>query len=109
MTELTLDLAGQEAARCLLCYDPPCTQACPADIDPAGIIRSLRFNNFKGASEKLRGNNPSMVSCTELCSDGKNCEKACIRGRVDRPVKIEYLNWLVLNSESENVGGVVND
>ena len=32
----------EEAQRCLLCYDAPCSKACPAGTDPAKFIRSVR-------------------------------------------------------------------
>lgn len=51
-------LAIEEAARCLLCHDGPCSLACPAHTDPAKFIRSLRFRNLKGAAEAIRENNP---------------------------------------------------
>ena len=49
-----LRTAREEARRCLVCYDAPCSQACPAGTDPAKFIRSLRFNNVKGAAETIR-------------------------------------------------------
>ena len=39
----------EEASRCLLCYDAPCSKACPAKTNPARFIRAVRFRNFKGA------------------------------------------------------------
>jgi len=42
---LTPLLAIEEASRCLLCHDAPCSKACPAESDPAKFIRSLRFRN----------------------------------------------------------------
>ena len=49
--KLTPLLAIEEAARCLLCYDAPCSKACPAGTDPAKFIRSLRFRNIKRSEE----------------------------------------------------------
>ncbi len=36
----------EEAARCLLCKDAPCTKAC-SNGDPARAIRAIRFYNTK--------------------------------------------------------------
>ena len=47
-------LAMEEASRCLLCEDAPCSKGCPAGTDPAKFIRSLRFKNIKGAAETIR-------------------------------------------------------
>ena len=38
----------EEAARCLLCEDAPCSKACGKG-DPARAIRAIRFNNEKNA------------------------------------------------------------
>ena len=37
----TMTTVMQEAARCLLCHDAPCSQACPAHTNPAKFIRSF--------------------------------------------------------------------
>ena len=64
-----LRTAMEEASRCLLCHDAPCSKSCPAKTDPAKFIRSLRFRNIKGAAETIRENNPLaqksvlMVNC----------------------------------------------
>ncbi len=53
----TITTVMQEAARCLLCHDAPCSQACPAHTNPAKFIRSVLFRNVKGAAETIRENN----------------------------------------------------
>ena len=45
----TINTVMEEAQRCLLCLDAPCSKSCPAGTDPAKFIRSVRFRNFKGA------------------------------------------------------------
>ena len=42
----------EEASRCLLCQDAPCTKAC-ATGDPARAIRAIRFDNHKPALRRL--------------------------------------------------------
>ena len=66
---LTPRTAMEEAARCLLCHDAPCSQACPAGTDPAKFIRSIRFRNVKGAAETIRENNIMGGSCAYVCPD----------------------------------------
>ena len=41
-----------DISKCILCHDAVCTKACPT-MDPARIIRALRFDNAAGASMML--------------------------------------------------------
>ncbi len=74
----------EEAARCLLCHEAPCTAACPSGEDPARMIRALRFDNIKGAA--LRGSSCECISKETADADMSESEAACIR--TDSPVKI---------------------
>ena len=69
----------EEAQRCLLCYDAPCSKACPAGTDPAKFIRSVRFRNFKGAAETIRINNALGAVCARVCPTERYCESGCSR------------------------------
>lgn len=74
--------AKNESDGCLLCHNAPCTQKCSQGLDPAGVIRSFRFENTSGAAEAARDG--------KLCRacENKSCIEACLRGRLDRPVRI---------------------
>ena len=39
--------------RCALCQDAPCSAAC-GRLDPAGRLRSIWFDNEKGAAYRLQ-------------------------------------------------------
>ena len=69
----------EEAARCLLCEDAPCTKACGKG-DPARAIRAIRFDNAKNVGKWLDG-------CTD--ADFERAEQACIH--YDRPIRIREL------------------
>ena len=58
----------EEAGRCLLCQDAPCTKACGTG-DPARAIRAIRFGNHKLALSWVR-------ECTD--ADLERAEEACI-------------------------------
>jgi dihydropyrimidine dehydrogenase (NAD+) subunit PreA len=61
----------EEAARCLICHEPACTQACPKGIDAGKFVRSLRFDNLAGALDK--------AVCDCKPENGKApCESACV-------------------------------
>ena len=74
-----LDLAQAiaEADRCLLCHDAPCSEACPADTQPAEFIRKLRFKNMTGAIRTIKQNNILGGACGVLCPSSRLCEERC--------------------------------
>ena len=53
MTTHTLNIR-EEAARCLLCEEAPCTRAC-GNGDPARAIRAIRFDNAKNIGKWIGG------------------------------------------------------
>ena len=69
----------EEATRCLLCEDAPCTKACRTG-DPARAVRAIRFDNCKNVWRWI-----------EACSDAdlERAEQACIH--YDRPIRIKEL------------------
>lgn len=83
--------AIEEASRCLLCHDAPCSKGCPAGTDPAKFIRSIRFRNVKGAVETIREANILGATCARVCPYDKLCEEACSRTGIDRPIEIGRL------------------
>ena len=109
--------AMEEAARCLLCYDAPCSKGCPAGTDPAKFIRSIRFSNVKGAAETIRENNVLGGTCARVCPYDRLCEEACSRCGIDKPIEIgklqryaieqeEVFGMKTLNAPEKKVGNV---
>lgn len=91
--------AMEEAARCLLCHDAPCSQACPAGTDPAKFIRSIRFRNVMGAAETIRENNVMGGTCGYVCPYDRLCEGACSRCGIDKPIQIGRLQRYAIEQE----------
>ena len=50
---LTADQALQEAARCLYCFDAPCTRACPTAIDVPAFIKKIATGNLRGSANAI--------------------------------------------------------
>ena len=69
----------EEASRCLLCVDAPCSKPCKKG-DPARAIRAIRFGN-----ETLAGRWVAECNDQEL----EAAERACIH--YDRPIRIREL------------------
>ena len=69
----------QEASRCLICENAPCSRACKAG-DPARAVRAILFRNEANAGNWF-------APCSE--EDLMAAEKACIH--YDRPVRLRDL------------------
>jgi dihydropyrimidine dehydrogenase (NAD+) subunit PreT len=85
----------EESSRCLLCYDPPCSKMCPAGKDPASIIMSLRFKNYKGALLKTVKGLKEKGSCGEACNNAMYCQRNCVRSKIDSPVKLRIVQEIL--------------
>lgn len=72
---------NEEAARCLLCADGACTEACIRSYDPARAVRAVRFQNTATAGEFI-----DKAVCHECSGE---CENACIH--YDHPIRIREL------------------
>lgn len=91
--------ALEEAARCLLCHDAPCSKGCPAGTNPAKFVRSIRFRNVMGAAETIRENNIMGGTCARVCPYDNLCEEACSRCGIDRPIEIGKLQRFAIEQE----------
>lgn len=94
-----LRTAREEALRCLLCEDAPCSKGCPAGTDPGSFIKSIRFNNVKGAAETIRSNNVLGGSCARVCPYDRLCEEFCSRCGIDKPIQIGRLQRFAVEQE----------
>lgn len=98
-TPLTL---CEEASRCLLCLDAPCSKDCPAGTDPGRFIRAVRFRNFKGAAEVVRENNALGSICARVCPTERYCQKGCARSGIDVPIDIGRIQRFITDFEEAN-------
>jgi dihydropyrimidine dehydrogenase (NAD+) subunit PreT len=85
--------AAIESARCLYCFDAPCTRICPSEIDVASFIRNIHEHNLNGAAYNILKQNILGGSCARVCPTEILCEDACVRNHDDegRPVAIGLL------------------
>ncbi len=89
------DAAFHESTRCLTCYNPPCTDGCPAGIPVGDFIRRIRWKDWEGAAELILEANPFGTVCGFVCPEDILCEKECIRKKLDFPVRIRELQKYV--------------
>lgn len=89
---LTRSAAPIEAARCYFCYDAPCVEACPTEIDIPAFIRSIATGNTTGAAKTILDSNIMGGTCARVCPVEELCEEACVRNmHEDKPVTIGAL------------------
>jgi glutamate synthase (NADPH/NADH) small chain len=92
--------AAIESARCLYCYDAPCTRICPTGIDVASFIRNIHDQNINGAAHGILKQNIFGGSCARVCPTEILCEDACVRNHdaEGQPVKIGLLQRYALDN-----------
>jgi len=80
----------EEASRCLLCQDAPCTKACKTG-DPARAIRAIRFDNHKPALRWVK-------DCSD--ADLERAEQACIH--YNGPIRIKEMLRCIIPDEVDD-------
>jgi glutamate synthase (NADPH/NADH) small chain len=70
--------AAIEAARCLFCFDAPCTIACPTHIDVPAFIKKISTGNPRGSARVILEANILGQSCGRVCPTEVLCEGACV-------------------------------
>ncbi|MCP3923836.1 MAG: NADPH-dependent glutamate synthase [Desulfobacterales bacterium] len=87
----TVDMAKQEASRCIQCKKPACVTGCPVSVDIPGFIKHIADENFEEAIKTLWDKNALPAVCGRVCPQEIQCEGKCIVGKKDKPVAIGYL------------------
>ncbi len=100
---LTRQQALLEAARCLFCYDAPCTQACPTHIDVPSFIKKIATGNLKGSARVILTANILGESCGRVCPTEVLCEGACVMNRDgQKPIEIGRLQRYAVDYVFDN-------
>ncbi|ANY86744.1 MULTISPECIES: NAD(P)-dependent oxidoreductase [Pseudomonas] len=97
---LTARQAAVESARCLYCYDAPCVNACPSEIDIPSFIHRIADENLQGAAERILSANILGGSCARVCPTEILCQQACVRNSAQEcaPVLIGQLQRYALDN-----------
>ena len=88
---MTRNEAAVEAARCLMCYDAPCTHACPTHIDIPKFIKKIATENLRGSARTILESNLLGATCARVCPVQELCEGACVLGTEHKPIAIGRL------------------
>ncbi len=94
---LTQHEALVEATRCLMCYDAPCTHACPTHIDIPKFIKKIYTGNLRGSARTILESNLLGATCARVCPVQELCEGACVLGSEHKPIAIGRLQRFAMD------------
>lgn len=100
----TIEMAQEEALRCIQCKKPLCIGGCPVAIDIPAFIKKVEEGDFKAAAAILKKDNALPAVCGRVCPQEEQCEKVCTIGIKGEPVAIGYLERFVADWERMNIG-----
>ncbi len=98
----TLQLAEDEAERCLNCKHKPCVNGCPVQIDIPGFISKIKEKDLEGAYEVISKSSSLPAVCGRVCPQESQCEKNCVRAIKGEPVGIGRLERFVADYHMAN-------
>ncbi|MGB9851579.1 MAG: NADPH-dependent glutamate synthase [Candidatus Kapaibacteriota bacterium] len=100
----TIELAREEAERCIRCKKPVCIEGCPVAVKIPDFIKMVAEGKFKEAAEILKEDNALPAVCGRVCPQEDQCEKVCVVGKKNEPVAIGHLERFVADWERKNLG-----
>ncbi len=104
-TGYTMQMAQQEASRCIQCRKPNCVAGCPVQVDIPGFIRLITEGDMTGAIRNLWSKNALPAVCGRVCPQEIQCEGLCIMGKKGDPIAIGNLERFCADYERENGTG----
>src|SRR5579864_6080680 len=97
------ELARQEAARCLECAKPACTDRCPVGVKVREFVQLIVAGDFMAAAAKIRENNVLPAITGRVCPQEDHCEGGCLMGKKVKPLGIGYLERFVADYEQQHL------
>lgn len=91
----TLEMAKEEATRCIQCKNKPCVSGCPVGVKIPDFIHLILEDDLDGAYDKIAETNNLPAICGRVCPQEVQCEGKCTRGIKDEPVGIGRLERFV--------------
>jgi glutamate synthase (NADPH/NADH) small chain len=99
----TVQMAQEEAERCLRCKKPVCMNGCPVSVKIPDFIQMVADGKFKEAAEILKEDNSLPAVCGRVCPQEEQCEQLCILSKKGESVAIGNLERFVADWERENI------
>ena len=90
-----LEMAQEEALRCVQCKNKPCMGGCPVSVRIPEFIHQVVEGNLDKAYEIISSTNNLPAICGRVCPQESQCEGVCTRGKNGEPVGIGRLERFV--------------
>ena len=97
----TMEVAREEASRCLNCKNQPCVKGCPVGIHIPQFIQSLRRGDIEEAYQIISLTSSLPAVCGRVCPQETQCESNCTLGVRFEPVGIGRLERFVADWHNE--------
>ncbi len=101
-TGYTMEMALNEAARCLDCKNSPCVSGCPVGVHIPDFIRELKKGDAESAYRVISLSSSLPAVCGRVCPQESQCESKCVRGIKNEPVAIGRLERFVADYHNAN-------
>lgn len=99
----TVEMAMEEATRCLQCKHRPCVGGCPVNVQIPEFINHIVSGDFEGAYQTILETNSLPAVCGRVCPQENQCELVCVRGIKAEPVGIGRLERFAADWHFEHV------
>jgi glutamate synthase (NADPH) small chain len=99
----SLELARQEALRCLECAKPACTNNCPVGVKVREFVQLIVAGDFMAAAAKIREDNVLPAITGRVCPQEDHCEGSCLLHKKVDSLGIGYLERFVADFEQQHM------
>lgn len=97
-----MQVAVEEAQRCLNCKNSPCVSGCPVNISIPEFIARIKESDFEGAYQVISRSSSLPAVCGRVCPQESQCESKCTLGVKFEPVGIGRLERFVADWHNAN-------
>ena len=97
----TLQMAQDEAQRCLQCKNTPCTKGCPVNVHIPEFLSCIIEGDLLAAADVILTDNFLPAICGRVCPQETLCESVCVLAKKGKPVAIGNLERFTADSTTD--------